>query len=183
MERQSRADGRTIPREEDAPRALIVLMIILMLGSVAALLVWIQAAGIADDVIGRPAGLASEGPIHTVEEILEEPAKANLLGREVAIPRAQVEEVIGDWHFWVGPDSGNVVPVVLMGEQTARQRELQTVVRDGDTVAIFGFIRAVHDVSFLDEPWSMDSADWERLIRAGIYISAFRVEHLEGAAR
>lgn len=172
-------DGRrTIPREQDAPRPLIVLMILLMLGGVAGALAWIQGADVAEDVVGRPAPLAREGPVFTVNEILEEPAKGNLLGRDVAIWRTPVQEVSGDLLFWVGPDSARVVPVVLLGEQTERQIERQTVVEAGDTVALFGYMRAVRGASLLDEPLEERLDEWERLARARIYISALRVEHL-----
>lgn len=178
MEAPDSEGRRTIPREQDAPRALIVLMILLMLGGVAGALAWIQRANVAGDVVGRPTPLARAGPIFTVNEILEEPAKGNLLGRDVAIWRTPVQDVSGDFLFWVGPDSTRVVPVVLLGEETGRQVERQTVVERGDTVALFGYVRAVRDASLVDGPVENRIAEWRRLARSMVYISALQVEHL-----
>jgi hypothetical protein len=170
-------DG-TIPREQDAPRALIALMIVLMFLGVAGMYALVRWSGVAETVLGQPAPLAATGPIFTVDEILEEPVKGNLVGRNVAIRGAPVAEVTGDWVFWIGPDPGRAVAVVLLGEQTARQSERQTALRTGDVVGVFGTIRAVRDVSLLDEPWAMRQDEWERLARAAIYVSALRVDHL-----
>lgn len=171
-------EPRTIPREEDAPRALIALMIGLMLLAVAGSFLWVQGRETAGTVIGRPATLGQRGPILSVREIVEERAKGNLLGRDVAIWGARVVEVTGDWLFWVGADRGRAVPVVLLGEQTARQYELQTEVRAGDTLAVFGSVRAVRDVSTLDGPSAMTRADRQELAGAQVYVSALRVEPL-----
>ncbi|MGH7480867.1 MAG: hypothetical protein ACRELV_01830 [Longimicrobiales bacterium] len=170
--------SRTIPREQDAPRTLIVVMILLMLLGVGAAFFWIQRVGVAEEVVGRPAPLARYGPIFRFEEILAEPAKGNLLGRDVALWSAPVQRVTGNWLFWIGAAPARSVPVVLLGEQAARQHERQTVVRTGDTLAVFGTVRAVRGVSFRDEPWDLPQQEWERLARAQVYISALLVEHV-----
>lgn len=150
---------------------------------VAAVLLFVQWSGAAEGIVGRPAPLALDGPIFTVETIVEEPAKGNLLGRDVALWGVPVTEVPGDWLFWVASESGRVVPVVLMGEQAGRQHEYQTRVREGDTLAIFGIVRAVREVSLLDRRWAMQPDDWKRLARAQVYVSALRVEHLGARLR
>lgn len=171
------ADPRTIPREQDAPRWLIVLMIALMLGAVAGSFAWIQQRGAAAAVIGRPAPLARHGPVVSLAEIVDEEAEANLLGRDVAIRGARVQDVTGDWLFWVAAGEGRAVPVVLLGEQTARQRDARIEVRPGDTLALFGTVRAVRSLSTLDRPATMTPAERARLAAARVYISALRVEH------
>lgn len=168
----------TIPREQDAPRPLIALMILLMLLGVAGAFTWIQQSEAGEQVIGHPLPLAAEGPIFTIEEIIEEETKGNLLGRDVAIWGAPVEEVAGNWVFWIGHEPDRAVPVVLLAEQTSRQAEPQSAVHTGDTLAIFGSVRAVRTVAPLDEQWAMERDEWERLAREPVYISALRVEHL-----
>ncbi|MGH7448877.1 MAG: hypothetical protein ACRELT_15000 [Longimicrobiales bacterium] len=177
-------DGRrTIPREQDAPRLLIVLIILLMLSSVSAAYVWIQRSGFADMVVGLPAPLAGGGPIFLVDQVVAEPARANLLGRDVAIWGVPVHDVPGDWLFWIGAHPDSVIPVVLLGEQTARQHERQTEVRAGDTVAVFGTVRAVRDISVLDRGRRMPRVERARLVRAQVYVSALRVEHISRGRR
>lgn len=169
---------RTIPREQDAPRLLIVLMIALMLLAVGGAYVWIERSGAAEHVIGRPAALAQEGPVFSLEEIQEEEVARNLVGRDVAIPNAPVHDVAGDWLFWVGTDSATAVPVILLGEQTARQRERQTEIRAGDVVSLFGTLHVVRDIASTDEFGRLSTQDRQRLERARIYISALRVEQV-----
>ena len=168
--------SRTIPREQDAPRALIVLMIALMLLAVGGAYYWIERSGAADHIIGRPAQLAQEGPLFSLEEIQAEAVARNLVGRDVAIPNAPVHDVSGDWLFWVGADSAAAVPVILLGEQTARQQEQQTMIRAGDVVSLFGTLHVVRDVSTTDDFGRLSAQDRARLERARIYISALRVE-------
>lgn len=170
--------ARTIPREQDAPRLLIVVMILAMLGSVAGVLYWVQGTDVAEGVIGRPAPLAGTGPVLSVDVILDEAAAGNVLGRDVAIWGVPVQAVNGDWLFWVGPERDRVIPVVLLGEQAARQSERQTEVRAGDTVAVYGIVRAVRNAYYLDEPWAMTRDEWRRLAQARVYISALHVEPL-----
>lgn len=84
----------------------------------------------------------------------------------------------GDLLFWVGPDPDRLVPVALLGEQTGRQVERQAVIRAGETVAIFGYVRAVRDATYLNRRMAERPEERARLARAQIYISALRVEHL-----
>lgn len=170
---------RTIPREQDAPRALIVLMIALMLFAVGGAYVWIERSGAAEHVIGRPAQRAQAGPIFMLDEILEEQTPASLVGRDVVIRAAPVVRVAGDWLFWVGTDSA-AVPVILLGEQTARQGEQQTEIRAGSVVAVFGTVHVVGDIRAPDEFGGMTSQERTLLGRARVYISALRVENLDG---
>jgi hypothetical protein len=177
----ARERRRTIPREQDAPRPLIALMIALMLAGVVGAYTALQRTSMADHLLGRPTPQAREGLIFTVDEILAEPVKANLLGRDVAIWGARVAQVTGDWLFWIGADSANAVPAILLGEQTGRQPEGQTVVRAGDIVAVFGTIHAVRDVSLLEGSIGLGVAERERLLRARVYVSSLRVETLARA--
>lgn len=181
MDASSDDDGTTIPREQDAPRALILAMIAAMLLSVAGALLWIQRAGVAESVIGRPAPLGAHGPIFTVAEIVRESAPGNLISRDVALWGVPVREVTGDLLFWVGTDAApdSLVPVLLLGEQTDRQAERETVVRAGDIVAVFGSVRPIRDAALSSR--EMDDYERVRLGRARVYISALRVESLRPA--
>lgn len=171
----------TLPRERDAPRPLIIVMILACLLIVAAAYYAIEQSGMAGNIIGEPASLGPAEPIMELEEILEEREKRNLLGRDVALWRVPVDRVVGDYTFWIGSRERGPVPVVLLGEQTSRQPEPQSAINRGDTLAIIGTVRAVREVRHLDELWAMDEAEWHRIDQATIYISAIRVEHLARA--
>lgn len=172
-------DGpRPIPREEDAPRWLILLMIAGMVLLVAGAFQWAQSREIASHVIGRPATGGAERSITSIEQIVAEEIQHNLLGRDVSLWAVPVLHVPGDYVFWVGTDSTRRVAVVLLGERARRQPETEEEVRVGDTVAIFGTIREVREVRRLDEVWAMSADEWSDLGREEVYISALRVDRL-----
>lgn len=171
----------TIPRDHDAPLPLILLMIGSMLLLVAAGFYWAERSRIAEHVLGAPARASGGGSIIELDEITDERVPQNLVGRDVALWNVSVTHVPGDFVFWIADDDGRGVPVVLMGEQTNRQVEMQVSVRPGDRLAIFGTMRSIREVRFLDDRRVLRRPDWDRLAREQTYISALRVEHLEQA--
>lgn len=168
-------------REQDAPRWLIVAMICGMLLLVAGGFHWAQQAEFGKHVIGRAPSVAVSGSINTLDEIQGERVPHNLIGRDVALWAVPVTHVPGDYIFWIGHPSDRRVPVVLLGESTTRQPETGTEVRVGDTLAIFGTVRASRELRLLEEDWAMSRAEWDELEREQIYISALRVEHIKRA--
>lgn len=170
-----------IPRDHDAPLPLILLMIVSMLLLVAAGFYWAERSRIAEHVLGAPARASGGGSITDLEEIADERVPENLVGRDVALWDVRVTHVPGDFVFWIAGGEGRGVPVVLMGEQTARQAEAQVRVRAGDRLAVFGTMRSIREVRFLDDRRVLLRPDWDRLAREQTYISALRVEHLERA--
>jgi hypothetical protein len=134
---------------------------------------------VAQHLLGEPVRSGGTGPITDVTHIVREDVGRNLLGRDVSLWDVTVVHVPGDYVFWISADDGRPVAVVLMGEQTGRQSEGEKRVRVGDRLAVFGRIRAAREVQLLDETWSMTRAEWQRLDREAVYISALRVEHIE----
>jgi hypothetical protein len=153
-------------------------MIAAMLLSVGGIYVAMQRVGIAEHVLGQPAPSVTGGPVFKVDEILAEPARANLLGRNVAIWGVPVERVTGDWLFGIGDDADDAVPVVLLGEQTGRQPESRTDVRVGDVGAVFGTVHALRDLVLVDDRLAAHHDERDRLSSVQVYISALHVEHL-----
>jgi hypothetical protein len=168
----------TIPREQDAPLSLILLMIAVMLLLVGAGFYWADHSDMAEHVLGQPTQAGGSDPILDLDEILGERVGRNLVGRDVSLWDVRVAHVPGDYVFWIAGD-GRQVPVVLLGEQTGRQGEHEKQIRTGDRVAIFGTMRSIREVQLLDERWAMSRAEWDRLAREQIYISALRVEQLD----
>jgi hypothetical protein len=92
----------------------------------------------------------------------------------VALVDVPVQQVVGDYTFWIGPAPDRRVPVVLHGERMGRQPERRVEIRDGQRVDVFGMIRLVRDVANMDEAWALQPAEREELREALIYISADR---------
>lgn len=181
-EQIDRADRNAIeplPREHDTPRPLIIAMVALIFIAVASAFYLIDRLGVAENVLGRVDDADREGSVSSIEEMLQEPVKQNLMGRDVMLWRVPVESVVGNYTFWIGPDRERSVPVVLMGEHTSRQNEVQTEIREGDVLVVVGSIRPIRDLRLLDEDWMAKPVEWERLKQNEIYVSALRVEHLE----
>lgn len=172
-----------LPREQDAPRPLILLLIVALLLIVGVSYYSIKQSGLAGSVIGEPMRFGMDEPLMELDDLLQEREKRNLLGRDVALWRVPVERVVGDYTFWVGSDDERRVPVVLLGEQASRQEEHQSEVNRGDTLAVFGTVRAIREVRLLDEVWAMEDEEWASVLTATIYISAIRVEHLARAGQ
>lgn len=172
-----------LPREQDAPRPLILVLIVSLVLIVGVAYYVVNQSGLADSVIGEPMRFGMDEPVMDLDELVQEREKRNLLGRDVALWRVPVERVVGDYTFWVGSDEERRVPVVLLAEQASRQEEHQSEVNRGDTLAVFGTVRAIREVRLLDEVWAMEAEEWASVLQATIYISAIRVEHLSRAGQ
>lgn len=177
------ASVAAIPIDQDAPFSLLLAIIVLLLLLVAAGFHVARQSPVAQHLLGEPATSVGAGPITDVTAIVREEVGRNLLGRDVSLWDVTVVHVPGDYVFWISAAGSTPVAVVLMGEQTGRQSEGERRVRVGDRLAVFGTIRAAREVQLLDETWSMTPAEWQRLDREAVYISALRVEQIQPTDR
>ncbi len=185
-----------MPRAQHPPRwALTLFALILMVGAVV-LLHWLNVRDAGDRVAGTPAQFSKppeqeaaappqprQEPIVMVAPtlvtelhlILEAPEQARLVGSEVVLESVPVQEVVGDYTFWIGQDADARVPVVLFGELTGRQPEQQVQVRQGERVRLFGVVRKLRDVDAIERAGFLSPGEREALRRSEIFISAWRV--------
>lgn len=125
------------------------------------------------------------GPITDLTTIFEEQDKATLAGRQVDLQgqtAAQVQSVVGDTTFWVGPSSDQQVFVVLSEEQDAAGAagvEGRVDVNEGQTVRLTGQVQQLPSIEEARQQWGLSEANAAQLENQEIYISAEQVEIVE----
>lgn len=162
----------SLPREEDAPRWLLASLVVLLLIGSGAALSWLATSGRADQVFGKPPTLGHERVIMRLEQMLEEPAKPNLVGRDVQIHSVPVQDSVGEYTFWIGPDEANRIPVVLIGEMGGSPAREATSVRDGSVVTIFGTVRATSPGRVFEDDPRLTGEQRAALRSAKVYVAA-----------
>lgn len=163
-------------RENDPRRWILVVIAVFVTAAVLALFKLFEISDEGNRVAGNPTNISKTGAISKLAHIVNEPAKANLVGREVALDAAPVESVVGDYTFWIGNDASGRMPVVLLGELTERQKESATEVAKRQNVRVFGVVRELNEVSAIDVPGYIDEKEKLALKQARYYISALRVD-------
>jgi hypothetical protein len=183
------------PRDDQPPRWALALFALVLMAGVAALFRWLertdkegQVAGVPAQLMRPPEEVAPPREVETppreeelplevdLELILTTPDKERLVGRQVAMEDAPVQDVVGDYTFWVGPSEQKRVPVVLLGELMDRQPERRVEVREGQRVRVFGVVRRMRDVEWIEHDRLLSPQDREALRQSEIFISALRVE-------
>ena len=92
---------------------------------------------------------------------------------------AEVQSVVGDATFWVGPSDDQQVFVVLDEEQDAAGAEGRVDVNEGQTVRITGEVRQLPSMQEAQQQWGLSEANAAQLENQQIYISAEQVEIIE----
>lgn len=160
---------------EQPSRIALAIAASLLAAAAAALFLWLNSVDDADRVAGQPMTFGDSGPITSIEAILAEPAKRNLVGREVALRDVVATEVPGDVVFLAGNEHGSV-PVVLLGEERGRQAEERVQVERGDSLRIFGIVRTR---AMLADASLLSPSERDRLREAPLYIEALRVVEVD----
>ncbi len=127
-----------------------------------------------------PAGAG--GPITDLTTIFEEQNKISLVGRRVNLQgqtAAEVQSVVGDKTFWVGPSENQQVFVALSEEQDAAGAEGKVDVNEGQTVRITGEIMELPSIERIRKEWGRSEVLATKLVNQQIYISAEQVEVIE----
>lgn len=194
-----------VPREQHPPRWVLVLIALAFIAAVAGLFRWLESKDTQQRVAGVPAKFdkgpqqqaqrpegqqpetqqpetqppegqppETQRPVAELKLLLETPVE-ELVGRQVVLEDVPVQQVVGDFTFWVGLDAQSRVPVVLRGELMQRQPESRVQVREGGRVRVFGVVRELRDVEAIDSPGYLSAREREDLRRAGLFISAQRV--------
>ena len=108
------------------------------------------------------------GPITDLTMLAGGANLASMVGRPVQLSNVQVQDVVGDRTFWVGPSASNRVLVVLDEKMSASQPgvEGRYDVTTGQTVNVSGMIQNVSDPAFKDNPIEGLPAGQDAVVRA-----------------
>ena len=105
--------------------------------------------------------------------IIEAHDRKTLAGRSVALLGAKVQGVNNTHSFWVGPDTGQRLLVVL---DAAAAAKAHVVVKPGETVGIAGVMQPIPaNLDEVQSRWGLTPLDRARLALQQVYLSASRV--------
>ena len=105
--------------------------------------------------------------------IIQAPDRQTLSGRSVALLGAKVQGVNNTHSFWVGPDTGQRLLVVLDAAAAARAH---VVVKPGETVGVAGVMQPIPaNLDEVQSRWGLTPLDRARLALQQVYLSASRV--------
>ena len=125
----------------------------------------VLAIGCGKEVNNQDSGAT----ISDIAEISDTADRRSLVGRKVEIASAQVQEVTGNYIFWVGSRNSGV-PVAREDKMRGPVTEH---VRPGDRAAISGTIRLLETVPQSDLLWDkITDSEREDMLNSRIYIAA-----------
>ncbi len=88
----------------------------------------------------------------------------------------QVQSVVGDQAFWVGPSQDQQLFVVLEEDPSAGATEGQVDVNAGQMVSIMGEIRELPSMEEARAQWGLSEANTAQLANQQVYLHAEQVE-------
>lgn len=124
--------------------------------------------------MGDPGIFEHGQAITSVKRIVREPAKANLMARDVVLDEVRVVQVLGNYTFLVGSEE-NSVPVILRGELTERQPEIATEIREGQVVRVYGIARLLRSIREIADLTMLTMEEARTLADHEVYVSGERV--------
>lgn len=124
--------------------------------------------------VGSPA--APGTPVADLLIIVDAPEPTDLVGRRVELTGVEVQSVVGDTTFWVGPSADQQVLVVLEEDESAGPVEGQVDVEAGQTVSITGIVRELPSVDDAKQRWQLSDDAAAELEGEEVFVRAQRVE-------
>jgi len=147
-----------------------------------------KPAIVATSVLISARGAPSESAtvaanITDLQQIINAPDKPALVGKQVQLNQIQVQAVVGDQSFWIGPSPSQQVFVTFSEIPTpGTPKEGQVAIKSGQRVSLSGTIRSMPALS---DDWlrqnKIDETSATTLKQQPIYIQASEVK-VESAA-
>lgn len=113
-----------------------------------------KPAIIATSVLISPRGKGTESAtvatsaVNDIQAILTSTDKTSLVGKQVELRQVQVQSVVGDQSFWVGPSPSQQVFVTFAEiPQPGKAQEGQVAIKAGQKVSLSGVIRSMPTLS------------------------------------
>ncbi len=115
----------------------------------------VAVAPVADGaVLAEPGASDATGPITDLTTITAASGLTAMVGRPVQLNNVQVQSVVGDRTFWIGPSADQRALVVLNEVPTPGQPgvEGRYDVTAGQVINVNGMIRNIDDPAFVSKP-------------------------------
>ena len=94
----------------------------------------------------------------------------SLVGREVRISDANVQDVVGDATFFVGPSTGQTVLAAIEGERAGSQADQAVDINPGQTVQLNGTVEQLPSTRGL-ERFGLNQSEIQDLENQQVYLS------------
>ena len=130
-----------------------------------------------------PVPVAVAPPIVDEVIILDTPDRKSLTGRSVALVGVQVQAVNNAYSFWIGPDTGRRVLVVLDSTTSSMKpgQNYYAMPKPGQSVAVAGVLQPIpQNLDEVQVRWGLTPLDRARLAVSQVYLAANRVMVLDG---
>ena len=109
-----------------------------------------------------------------VADVLDPASAADYEGRTVQFTDIQVQDVVGDSIFWIGPSSEQRLFVLLIEQRTPDTPiEGRYDINPGQTISITGTLRSIPGVDTLAQ-WGLDEPSRTELQNQHLYLEAER---------
>lgn len=106
--------------------------------------------------------------------VLDPASAADYEGRTVQFTDVQVQDVVGDSIFWIGPNSEERLFVLLIEQRTPDTPiEGRYDINAGQTISITGTLRSIPNADTLAQ-WTLDEASRTELQNQHLYLEAQR---------
>lgn len=136
-----------------------------------------------DVVVVSPTAAASPSPtvstdaspITDVVIFNTTPDKKSLVNRQVQLTNVNVQSVVGDRTFWVGPNNTQQMLVVLDEALDSGSTEKRLDVNAGQTVTLTGLVRALPSTQEAQKQWGLSAAEASALQNQQVYLQASQV--------
>ena len=157
------------------------LVWLLLAAAIILLLWWIFSRNGRDaDVTerGRVADIVADGPIRDGAILYGAADATQHVGRQVELQNARVLSVTGDANFWVGEAEGRQLLVHLDEQRTPNQpgTEGRYDVNPGQTVNVYGDVRAFPGWSTAESEWKVDPSLRSNFENQRVYVHANRLD-------
>lgn len=121
-------------------------------------------------------GATMGGEITSVQGLIVENPQS-LIGREVRISDAQVQDVVDDTTFFIGSDANQTILAALEGERANTQPDSAVVINQGQTVRLIGTVEQLPSPSGL-ERFGLGQAEIQELDNQQVYLSVTNADVL-----
>lgn len=119
---------------------------------------------------------ASESAITNLQTIIDEPNKQSLAGQPVLLSSTQVQDVVGDVTFLVGPSADQTVFAVLGDELVGAQADAAMNIEQGETLAIVGTLQQAPSAQEAQQELGLTQAEVAELQGEDVYLFVEEVE-------
>ena len=114
--------------------------------------------------------------ITDVVTVVTTPDKQSLVNKQMQLTDVQVQSVVGDRTFWVGPSNTQQLLVVLDEALDTSRVDKKLDINTGQTLTLKGLIRTLPSIPEAQKQWGLSATETEPLKNQQVYLQAQQVQ-------